>query len=179
MWSVPAPGCSRSSCSAAPLLGHLHSCSRHVTNDPTSALLPRPPQTVRLCFSGASALALPGASPSQVSTLGGSVLSSVRPTPALGRWASPALSLSGTRSLRRSAGPHSCQSSTALVGRSTPRPLRISMLSHFRAWPLGPRLLQSTAAAVLGCSNPRPLRSSAPSVISPSGPVVGCVIPCS
>jgi len=171
LWSVPAPGCSRSSCSAAPLLGHLHSCSRHVTNDPTSALLPRPPQTVRLCFSGASALALPGAS----------VLSGVRPTPALGRWASPALSLSGTRSLRRSAGPHSCQSSTALVGRSTPRLHQTSESQCSATFVLGHSVLGcSSPRPLLPCrSNPRPLRSSAPSVIGPSGPVVGCVIPCS
>jgi len=150
LWSVPAPGCSRSSCSAAPVLGHLHSCSRRVTNDPTSALLPRPPQTVRLCFSGAYALALPGASPSQVNTLGGSVLSGVRPTPALGRWVSPALSLSGTRSLRRSAGPHSCQSSTALVGRSTPRLHQTSAAQNLNAQPLSCLATRSSAAPVHG-----------------------------
>jgi len=94
---------------------HLHWCSRRVTNDPTSARLPRPPPTVHLCFSDASALALPGVSPSQASTLGGSVFSSVRPTPALGRSESSALGLSGTQSLRRSAGPHPCQSSTSLL----------------------------------------------------------------
>ena len=98
-----------------------------MTNDPTSARLPRPPQTVRLCFSGASALALPlGVSDPRLSsaalTPGNFGRSGAHPATLLGRsLIGSSAAVLGRLALGRLRLP-------AVLARFGPRPLRSAVV---------------------------------------------------